>query len=54
MNEISELMGHSNPSITGKYYISTLEENKKEAINNLDKINNSDVINNIIAFEVQA
>lgn len=52
MNEVSELMGHSDPSITRKYYISTTEENKREAINNLDKVNNSEVINKVIAFEV--
>lgn len=52
MNEVSELMGHSDPSITRKYYISTTEDNKREAINNLDIVNNSDVINNIIKFEV--
>ena len=52
MNEVSELMGHSDPSITRKYYISTTEDNKREAINNLDKVNNSDVINNAIKFEV--
>ena len=28
------------------------EENKREAINNLDKVNNSEVINKVIAFEV--
>ena len=28
------------------------EENKREAINNLDKVNISDVINNAIKFEV--
>lgn len=52
MNEVSELMGHSDPSITRKYYISTTEDNKREAINNLDKVNISDVINNAIKFEV--
>ena len=52
MNEVSELMGHSDPSITRKYYISTTEDNKREAINNLDKVNNSNVINNAIKFEV--
>ena len=52
MNEVSELMGHSDPSITRKYYISTTEDNKREAINNLDKVNKSDVINNAIKFEV--
>ena len=52
MNEVSELMGHSDPSITRKYYISTTEDNKREAINNLDIVNNSDVINNVIKFEV--
>lgn len=52
MNEVSELMGHSDPSITRKYYISTTEDNKREAINNLDKVNISDVINNAIKFDV--
>lgn len=52
MNELSELMGHSDSSITRKYYISTTEDNKREAINNLDIVNNSDVIKNIIKFEV--
>ena len=52
MNEVSELMGHSDPSITRKYYISTTEDNKREAINNLDIVNNTDVINKVIKFEV--
>lgn len=52
MNEVSELMGHSDPSITRKYYISTTEDNKREAISNLDIVNNSDVINKVIKFEV--
>jgi integrase len=52
MNDVSELMGHSNPSITQKYYITSLEENKKIAVDNLDKITQSEVINNAIKFEV--
>ena len=52
MNEVSELMGHSDPSITRKYYISATEDNKRKAINNLDKANISNVINKAIKFEV--
>ena len=52
MNEVSELMGHSDPSITRKFYISATEDSKRKAINNLDKANISNVINKAIKFEV--
>lgn len=51
INDVAELMGHSDPSITRKYYITSFDENKRIAINNLDIVNNSEIINKIIQFD---
>ncbi|NMA50487.1 MAG: site-specific integrase [Mollicutes bacterium] len=46
MQDVSDLMGHTDPTITQKYYISSNEDSKKEAINNLDEtLKNIDIIN---------
>lgn len=46
MQDVSDLMGHTDPTITQKYYISSNEDSKKEAINNLDEtLKNIEIIN---------
>lgn len=47
MQDVSDLMGHTDPTITQKYYISSNEDSKKEAINNLDEIFSDDFYENI-------
>ena len=53
MNDVSELMGHSDPTITQKYYISSREDTRRSAIETLDNITKSETIMNSIKFEVK-
>lgn len=53
MNDVSELMGHSDPTITQKYYISSREDTRRSAIEALDNITKSKTIMNSIKFEVK-
>ena len=52
MKDVSELLGHKDPSTTQKYYINSNEESKKKVTEIVDKIINSNVINNAIKFEL--
>ena len=52
LKDVSELLGHTNTTTTQNYYISSLEENRKHAVDILDQMNQSEIINNIIKFNI--
>ena len=52
LKDVSELLGHTNTTTTQNYYISSLEENRKYAVEIFDKMNQSETINNIIKFNI--
>ena len=52
LKDVSELLGHTNTTTTQNYYISSLEENRKHAVNIFDQMNQSETIDNIIKFNI--
>ena len=52
LKDVSELLGHTNTTTTQNYYISSLEENRKYAVEIFDKMNQSEIINNVIKFNI--
>lgn len=52
LKDVSELLGHTNTTTTQNYYISSLEENRKQAVEIFDEMNQSEIISNIIKFNI--
>jgi integrase len=51
LREVADILGHRNIETTENFYISSLKESRKKAIDNLDSIISSNTINNAIKFE---
>lgn len=47
------LLGHRNIETTENYYITSLEDNRKNAVEQFDENNKSNVIENAIKFQIQ-
>ena len=52
INDVATLLGHRNIETTENYYITSLEDNRKKAVELFDKNNSSDTIKNVINFEI--
>ena len=53
INDVANLLGHRNVETTENYYITSLEDNRKSAVELFDKNNKSNVIENAIRFQIQ-
>ena len=53
IKEVADLLGHSNVETTENYYIRSLENNKRIAVNEFDSKNTSDVIKSVIGFQIK-
>lgn len=53
IKDVATILGHTNITTTENYYISSIEENKKNAVANFDKITKSPIINQAIQFEIE-
>ena len=53
INDVANLLGHRNVETTENYYITSLEDNRKSAVEQFDKNNKSNVIENAIRFQIQ-
>lgn len=53
IKDVATILGHTNITTTGNYYISSIDENRKNAVKNFDSITKSEVINEVIQFKVQ-
>ena len=53
INDVANLLGHRNVETTENYYITSLEDNRKSAVELFDKNNKSNVIENVIKFQIQ-
>jgi integrase len=53
INDVANLLGHRNVETTENYYITSLENNRKSAVELFDKNNKSNVIENVIKFQIQ-
>lgn len=53
IKEVADLLGHSNVETTENYYIRSLDNNKRLAINEFDSKNTSDVIKSVIGFQIK-
>ena len=52
INDVANLLGHRNVETTENYYITSLEDNRKNAVEQFDKNNKSNVIENAIRFQI--
>ena len=53
INDVANLLGHRNVETTENYYITSLEDNRKSAVELFDETNKSNVIENVIKFQIQ-
>ena len=53
LKEVADLLGHSNVETTENYYIRSIENNKRLAVNEFDSKNTSDVIKSVIGFQIK-
>ena len=52
INDVANLLGHRNVETTENYYITSLEDNRRNAVELFDKNNRSITIENAIKFEI--
>ena len=53
IKDVANLLGHRNIETTENYYITSLEDNRKNAVELFDSNNHSEVIENAIKFQIQ-
>ena len=53
IKEVADLLGHRNVETTENYYIRSIEDNKRLAVNEFDSKNTTDVIKNVIGFQIK-
>ena len=53
IKEVADLLGHRNVETTENYYIRSIEDNKRLAVNKFDSKNTTDVIKNVIGFQIK-
>jgi len=52
IRDVADVLGHKDIETTENYYISSTDENKKNASNVFDNLMSSETINNIIKYEI--
>ena len=53
INDVASLLGHRNIETPENYYVTSLEDNRKSAVELFDKNNKSNVIGNVIKFQLK-
>mgnify|MGYP000484377439 CR=1 FL=1 len=53
IRDVADILRHRNVETTENYYITSLEDNRKSAVELFDKNNKSNVIENAIRFQIQ-
>ena len=52
IRDVADMLGHRNIETTENYYISSTENNRRDAVLSFDRLTSSDTINKAIKFEV--
>ena len=53
IKDVANLLGHRNVETTENYYITSLEDNRRNAVNEFDCKNTTDVIKSVIEFQIK-
>lgn len=53
IKDVANLLGHRNVETTENYYITSLEDNRRSAVNEYDSKNTTDVIKSVIEFQIK-
>ena len=53
IKEVASLLGHRNVETTENYYIRSIEDNRRNAVNEFDSKNTTDVIKSVIGFQIK-
>ena len=53
IKEVADLLGHRNVETSENYYIRSIEDNKRLAVNEFDSKNTTDVIKSVIEFQIK-
>ena len=52
IKDVANLLGHRNVETTENYYIRSIEDNRRNAVNEFDSKNTTDVIKSVIGFQI--
>ena len=53
IKDVANLLGHRNVETTENYYIRSIEDNKRNAVNEFDSKNTTEVIKSVIGFQIK-
>ena len=53
IKDVANLLGHRNVETTENYYIRSIEDNRRNAVNEFDSKNTTDVIKSVIEFQIK-